>query len=221
MPVEIPPVTLITAIVGASTGLTGVVLGVLNFYRDVKRNSTRMMVQGRLAVLSKYWSSGFRANLLRICCVFAVRNLSPFEVVITGISFLPARFRFKRRFPFVDLGPKGHLPVWSQNTPDVRFPMKIPPRSLENIEMSTELHKDPVFMTLSSVVVKTGDGTNFKAPLRKAKMMVASILEMERWGSLKNRFRYFKFNTSLKCLCSSWDTWNALDEASLFHSNPR
>ncbi len=95
---NIETTTLITAIVGAATGITGVVLGVINTCHQISQNRIRLKVTPKLAYmidannymtidrnggrLSDYHKKGIPSRL----CI-EVTNLSAFAVTISDVGF--------------------------------------------------------------------------------------------------------------------------------------
>ncbi len=96
-------ITLMLAVLGVASGVTGAVLGILNTWRNIRRDRVRLHVQVTWAMVALP-PNGIRTNLQ-----IRVVNLSEFPIAITDVGFkLKGKYANLARVPSIE--PKGPLP---------------------------------------------------------------------------------------------------------------
>ena len=97
-------VTLVTAMIGAVSGITGVVLGILNMWRDIRRDKVRLKVTPQHAIpVGSVEDQGWNFMI-------EVVNLSEFPVVVADVGFELADGSRATVSPVPGLEPEGMLP---------------------------------------------------------------------------------------------------------------
>ena len=102
---EIEAITLGVAIVGVASGLTGAVLGIMNTWRNIRRDKVRLSVQATWAITALL--TGKVDTNLQVRVV----NLSEFPVTVSDVGFKLRRGKIATLANVPGIEPSGSLPI--------------------------------------------------------------------------------------------------------------
>ena len=102
----IQEITLATAILGAATGFTGVLLGGLNIWRNIRRDQVRLKVEATWAITT--WPTVQTQFQVRVI------NLSEFPLTVSDVGFTMKDGKLAHLGTVDGIEPNGTLPLRSE-----------------------------------------------------------------------------------------------------------